>query len=233
MTKHAITLPLRLLLLLGCAVAAGGCSENGAPPQTGRAGKDADAGRPPRTLPLPASESDALPPGHPPVDASAAMRAESGAADEARSSALAWDPPAGWVAQPPSSGMRHTQYRVPGSGGDAECVVFYFGPGQGGAATANVERWAGQFQQPDGRPSHEVMKTREFEVGAIDVLTVEITGTYDGGMASPQAGPKPGSMLLGAIAAGPDANWFFKLIGPEATVREQRQAFERLLSTLR
>ena len=27
----------------------------------------------------------------------------------------------------PSSSMRRAQYRVPGAGGDAECVVFYFG----------------------------------------------------------------------------------------------------------
>ena len=30
--------------------------------------------------------------------------------------------------------MRRAQYRISGSGGDAECVVFYFGPGQGGDA---------------------------------------------------------------------------------------------------
>jgi hypothetical protein len=37
-------------------------------------------------------------------------------------------------------------------------------------------------------------------------------------------------MLLGGIAHGPDAPWFFKFTGPEATVREKR---DDLLSLLR
>jgi len=47
------------------------------------------------------------------------------------------------------------------------------------------------------------------------------------------AGQHPGYMLLGAIAEGPDANWFFKLTGPEATVEAQRAGFEALLKSLR
>ena len=31
------------------------------------------------------------------------------------------------------------------SAGDAETVVFYFGPGQGGGVESNIARWAGQF----------------------------------------------------------------------------------------
>ncbi len=42
-----------------------------------------------------------------------------------------------------------------------------------------------------------------------------------------------GAGLLGAIAQGPDANWFFKLTGPEATLQEQRKAFEALYRSLR
>jgi hypothetical protein len=40
-------------------------------------------------------------------------------------------------------------------------------------------------------------------------------------------------MLLGAVAEGPDSNWFFKLTGPEATVRAERAAFEGMLRTLK
>ena len=46
--------------------------------------------------------------------------------------------------------MRHAQYRVPGGNGDGECIVFYFGPGEGGDPMSNARRWAGQFDQPDG-----------------------------------------------------------------------------------
>jgi hypothetical protein len=43
----------------------------------------------------------------------------------------------------------------------------------------------------------------------------------------------PGYMLLGAIAPGPDANWFFKLTGPESSVRSQREAFEIVVRSIR
>ena len=42
----------------------------------------------------------------------------------------------------------------------------------------------------------------------------------------------PDHMLLGAIAEGPDANWFFKLTGPEATLEPQRDAFRAMIESL-
>jgi hypothetical protein len=131
--------------------------------------------------------------------------------------------------------MRRAQYRAPGAAGAAECVVFYFGPGEGGDAKSNAERWASQFRPADGRSSEAAMKTSSLAVGNIKVLLVEVTGTYAGGMAMGGAAPteQPNYMLLGAIAEGPDANWFFKLTGPEATVRAQRAAFEQMIRSLR
>jgi hypothetical protein len=131
--------------------------------------------------------------------------------------------------------MRKAQYRVPGEAGDAECIVFYFGPGQGGDAMANAERWAGQFTLADGRPGSAGVEVLHRTVGEIDVLTVEVAGTYEGGFGMQQRKPAPipGQMLLGAIAQGPDANWFFKLTGPEATVESQRAAFDSLVESFR
>ncbi len=147
--------------------------------------------------------------------------------------ALKWTPPSSWISETPSSSMRRAQYRASGSEGDAECVVFYFGPGQGGDAKANVVRWAEQFTQPDGRPSQEVLETREIEVNGVRVLMSEVTGIYSGGMAmAGQRKTLPGYMLLGAVAAGPDANWFFKFTGPQATVEAERAAFEAMIGSL-
>jgi hypothetical protein len=148
--------------------------------------------------------------------------------------ALTWAAPADWVVEAPSNPMRKAQYRVPGEAGDAECVVFYFGPGQGGDPLSNAQRWAKQFTLADGRPGTAGMKTEYRKVAEIDVLTVEVTGTYRRGLGMRSQGepPKPGQMLLGAIAKGPDANWFFKLSGPQATVEAQRAAFERLVGSL-
>jgi hypothetical protein len=150
------------------------------------------------------------------------------------STALTWTTPTGWVAERPTSSMRRAQYRVPGEAGDAECVVFYFGPGQGGDPMANAQRWASQFTLADGRPGSAGLTIESRQVGDIDVLSVEVGGTYQGGftMQRQKAPLKPNQLLLGAIATGPDANWFFKLTGPEATVEAQRAAFETLVGSL-
>jgi hypothetical protein len=149
--------------------------------------------------------------------------------------ALAWTAPSGWIEERPSSPMRRAQYRVPGPGGDGECAVFYFGPGQGGDPMSNADRWADQFTLPDGSSARTAMKTSELSVNGLAVVLVEVTGTYKGGMtmtAAP-ATPKLGYRLLGAVAPGPDANWFFKLTGPDTTVRTQRDAFVGMVKSLK
>lgn len=187
-------------------------------------------------------ENEPLPPGHPPINPSApagGMGAPSIVPPPPGSgegeAGVTWTTPAGWIEEKPSSSMRKAQYKVPGPGGDGELVVFYFGPGQGGAPQANAERWAGQFLLPDGSPAVSAMKTATTKVGDMDVLTVEVAGTYTGGMTMSMepAKPKPGYMLLGAVAEGADSNWFFKLTGPEATVKAQRGAFESLVKSLK
>jgi hypothetical protein len=147
--------------------------------------------------------------------------------------AITWVVPEGWVEETPSSAMRRAQYRIPGAdgGGDAECVVFYFGPGQGGDPMSNAERWASQFAQVDGS---DALKTKQIDVGGIPVLTVEVAGTYSGGRAM-MGGPSqnlPGFMLLGAIAQGGDANWFFKATGPGSTMLAAKADFDAMIASL-
>jgi hypothetical protein len=138
------------------------------------------------------------------------------------------------VAEPPANPMRRAQYRVPGLRGDAECVVFYFGPGQGGDPKANAERWASQFTPADGSSAAAALKTRETSVGGMKVLFVEARGTYRAGtMGGGSAESKPGYALLGAVVEGPDANWFVKLTGPDATVTAQRDAFDAMIRSMK
>jgi len=173
-----------------------------------------------------------LPPDHPPLgaptDASVAPPPPGSGTGAA---GMTWSVPSGWVEEQPTSSMRRAQYLVPGSAGDGEGVIFYFGPGQGGGPMENANRWANQFKQLDGRASTDVMTTSQTDVGGIPVLLVEVTGTYANLMVNDQE--MPGYMLLGAIAQGPDANWFFKFTGPEATVREQRGAFDEMVQSIR
>lgn len=133
--------------------------------------------------------------------------------------------------------MRKAQYKIPGADGDpgdAQCVVYYFGPGQGGSAKNNADRWIAQFTQPDGTPSKDRARILFQSFGTAQAMLVEVKGTYnpqsmDG---SPGTAALPGSMLIGAIVPGPDAPWFFKMTGPERTVEKNRGAFQELLKSV-
>ncbi len=182
------------------------------------------------------AQTTPLPPGHPPVGKGEPAPAIPGPppGSGSGSQGLTWTTPAGWIKETPSSPMRRAQYRIPGPGGPGECVVFYFGPGQGGDAKANAARWAGQFRRPDGSPMGDGYTMQETKVGDLTVVLVEITGTYVGGMGGGPAGPeRPDYMLLGAIADGPDAKWFFRATGAQATLEAQRAAFNRMIRSLR
>jgi hypothetical protein len=178
-----------------------------------------------------------LPPGHPPTgEESGGSPSIPGppAGSGVHRQGLTWKVPAGWTEEKPTSSMRRAQYRIQGPGGSGECVVFYFGPGQGGDAQANAARWASQFRRADGGPVGNAFKTREIKVGDIPVVLVEVAGTYVGGMGSgPSGAEQPNYMLLGAIAQGQDANWFFRATGPRATLETQRTAFDGLIRSIK
>ena len=133
---------------------------------------------------------------------------------------LSFAVPSQWERQPPANRMRIDQYDVPGPAGGASLGVFRF-PGGGGSTTANIDRWVGQFDQPDGRPSKEVAKIETKEVGGLSVTTVSVTGTYKGSMSmrgQPSATAQENAQLLAAIVAGSGDPYFFKLSGPQKTV---------------
>src|SRR5205807_2155263 len=113
-------------------------------------------------------------------------------------------------------------YLIPAADGDSEdgeCAVFFFGPGQGGGVEANIKRWIGQFEQPDGRPSDQLAKQKQETINGLSVTTIDLTGTYlGGGPTMGQSGKKAGYRLLGAIVEGPQGAIFFKLTGPTKTV---------------
>ena len=143
---------------------------------------------------------------------------------------MQWTIPSQWQEEVPSSNVRRAQYNIPGADGDAECVVFYFGPGQGGGPLANAQRWAGMFRQPDGSDSLAALTTTQRKFAGYEVLWVEIAGIYQNIMVG--GDPVENAKLLGAIVEGPDASWFFKVTGPVTTIEANRSAFEELLTSL-
>lgn len=145
-----------------------------------------------------------------------------------------WTAPAGWKAEAPRP-MRAATYSIPLSTGDqgtAECVVNFFGPGQGGGVEANVERWRGQVLGADGKPATAKIDKRTTR--GIPITLVDATGTYTGMGGPMMAGGKPaaGYRLMGAIVEGPGGSVFFKLTGPAKTIAAQQKNFEQLLASI-
>ncbi|MBK5294883.1 MAG: hypothetical protein JJE04_24795 [Acidobacteriia bacterium] len=143
---------------------------------------------------------------------------------------IQWNAPSTWKAQPQRP-MRAATYAVPAVAGeeDAECAVFYFGPGQGGGVDVNISRWLGQFE---GGAS-VTPKTRKQSVNGLNVTTVQHSGTYlAGAPMAPVKTPKPGYRLIGSIVEAPEGNVFFKMTGPAKTFASALSAFEKMVSTL-
>jgi hypothetical protein len=160
------------------------------------------------------------------------------AADTTRSEAagLRFHVPAEWARVPAPSDMRAAQYRVPhteGDGEDGELVLFYFGEGKGGSADQNLDRWTGQFTQPDGKPSKEAAVIVIRTVNGLKETSVDVAGAYQPAQMGGAGGEaKSGWRLLAAVVEGPGGPWFWRLTGPDATVKAAKPQFEALLTSL-
>lgn len=146
---------------------------------------------------------------------------------------LAADP--AWQSVTPSSSMRKAQFMLPRAAGDpedAELVVFYFGAGQGGSVEANLQRWYGQFTQPDSSPSAEKARTAHDVVDGMNLTTVDLSGTYLGSMMpGTEAQNKPNFRMLAAVLETPQGSYFFKLVGPEQTVAHWANSFSEFVKS--
>lgn len=142
---------------------------------------------------------------------------------------LAWTLPEGWSEVPPANRMRMAQASIPGPGGPADLVLFHFGPGQGGDAQSNVQRWLGQMEI-EGEPEQGSFETD----GGLRVTWVDVAGTRKPSqMGTGPAEPVPGSRLLGAVVEGPGGPWFFKATGPDETLAAAREEFLAMLRAAR
>ena len=153
------------------------------------------------------------------------------------SATLTFSAPAGWKATGPSSSMRVAQFVLPraaGDSADAELVVYYFG-GSGGTVNANIERWLGQMQQPDGKPSSTVAKRSTRTINGLKVTLVDVGGTYVAEMTpgSAQRHNSPNFRLRAAVIETANGPYFIKLTGPAKTIGASEKSFEAFLSSLK
>ena len=107
----------------------------------------------------------------------------------------------------------------------------------GGSIKQNVERWFGQFIQPDGKATKEVAKVTEKKANGQKVTIVDITGTFK---ESTGGGPfAPGKIvsrkdyrMLGGIVQTKFGQYFFKLYGPKKTVAKAEKSFDAMIDSV-
>lgn len=143
---------------------------------------------------------------------------------------ITWIDPPAFKRVPPSNAMRKASFvvpRVPGDSEDGELTVFYFGPGQGGAIDANVDRWVKQFGEV--KPSD--VKRADREANGLRQHTVELEKGAFTGMGGGKA--KEDFGLIGGIVETPSGAYFFKLTGPMKTVKKAKPDFYKLLDSIK
>lgn len=152
------------------------------------------------------------------------------------STPLQYSIPPGWIQETPATSMRKAQFELPGAGDadPAELAIFNF-PGTGGTVQANLQRWYGQFKQPDGGSTQAAAQTQSMTVNGVPVTVVYVTGTYMEPASPMQMGgptvDKPDYAMLAAIVENGDSPWFIKATGPRATIDHWRDAFNQFVQS--
>lgn len=222
-----ITRYFALSTILLLAFACGSPPEESQPPQESKAPQAAQSPVAPTNPHAPANPHAASAP------ESAATPAKTPSAPGAAGE-LTFTAPSEWVVEAPTSKMRKAQYRLPHADGDTEdasLVVYYFGSGGGGGREANLERWAGQFEQPDGGDSAALLKSVDRTVNGLAVTDVELSGTYIA-ETTPGSGErlrKEGWRMLASIIEAKEGPYYAKLVGPAATIARWEPSYRAFI----
>ena len=133
--------------------------------------------------------------------------------------------PEGWNWVVPTSPMRKAQLSIPGNNSDSgEVNFFHFGPGQGGAVQANVDRWFNQFQNAQ-------TAQKETKIAGVTIIYVDASGTFLSGMPGASTTPKENYALKGAILKDDVAgDVFVKMTGPIDVVAASGENFQTMIS---
>lgn len=141
--------------------------------------------------------------------------------------------PADWVSKRPKVAIIEYEFAVPAAEGDKEdgrVTVMQ----AGGSVEANVDRWYGQFVQPDGSASSKKGKLEKKKLAGREVQILDISGTYKDarGPFAPVV-ERPDYRMLAAVIPTDQGNYFIKFYGPKRTVGAQAAAFQKMLAGLK
>ena len=154
--------------------------------------------------------------------------------------ALSFEAPGTWKKVKPRSFIVEYEIAVPKSEGEAEdandgrLTIM----GARGSVKQNIERWYGQYKQPDGSDTKDKAKVEEVKVADCDVTMVDITGTLLDRPGGPMAGGEVVERenyrtMAAIIQAGEHGQYFVKLYGPGKTMEANAKAFKKFIKSLK
>ncbi len=140
--------------------------------------------------------------------------------------------PPNWQPMRPPNPVRKAQFRIPTrtGAGDGVAMFFHFGPGVGGSAANNIDRWFSHFTEPraalqarvehvtvDGRPRHLFFARGTFLAAGPGGKRVALA---DYG-------------LLAAMLESPRGDVFVRLVAPGRLADGTRAQFRRMITSAR
>lgn len=173
-----------------------------------------------KSLRFTAAAQPQLPPSHPPI----------GGADSAPSASAAgsaegkpnWKVPANWQ-EVPGGQFLMAKFAISGADNAQAAVNVSMSAGEGGGMLANVNRWRGQLGlAPCSEPDFQ-QQAQSLEVAGGKATVIGMAGT-DG-----RTGQK--ASLIGAIVSQPNRTWFYKLMGNEQVVADEKAAFTKFVQS--
>ncbi len=142
--------------------------------------------------------------------------------------------PAEWKVMPPKNRMISYEFAGPADAEKDKQARITVSTAIGGVE-ANVERWYGQFTQPDGSATKDKSKMEKMDVAGQTVHLVDIPGTFaDSGGAGPfQQAPtvkRENYRMLGAIIETKDMGMhFIKATGPTESIEKLKEGMKKML----
>ena len=163
-------------------------------------------------------------------------RAEDGVTIDLADGALKMTVPASWKVVKPRTNIIEHEFQAPKEGDVVSRITVM---AAGGSIDTNVERWFGQFTQPDGKATKDVAKVEKKKVGDYEVTVVDITGTMSESMGGGPFAPgktvkREGYRMLGAIIDTKDRGLqFIKLTGDAELVDQQKKDFDAFVESVK
>ena len=133
-----------------------------------------------------------------------------------------------WSRQSPSSSMRLAQYAITAFGESGELVVF---SGIGGTPQSNIQRWSNQFKNT---PDPNTSLNWDLKNNDLNKKFVYLEGTFiKSDMRKNRVLEEMKNYsLLAAIVTGSHEPYYFKMTGPTALIKSQKNTFELFIESL-